>query len=310
MDWGDLVARARGLSTHLLGGARLRALGPDAVFAEEEARSGTAARLAVLLRRAGDRAMALTVLFDDEDRRAIRALVRGAIAGTPAVERTAGLVPTPALPARLLAELAAQPTAAAVAALLIAHGHPSGPALLPEAQRERPHLLAIEAKLDRLFAERATRGARRGDRALRAHVTLVIDMQNASTAVIGAGELPPQGVLLFLPGGRRVRRALFDRALAARDREEAAVVLSAPFGKTPLGAALRARAAPAALDDAAAATGLAAGHRAARREPLGTAPIIWYVLRERAEARDLRRLALGSAMHAPWVRLARDVLSP
>lgn len=109
-DWGDVAARARGLASQLLAPAQARALcdasdlaalmsalaaagWPLATRVERSAdpraiefavRRRAGARLRVLARWARERAALLSPLFDDEDRRSLRAIVRGAMAGIPA----------------------------------------------------------------------------------------------------------------------------------------------------------------------------------------------------------------------------------
>ena len=124
--WDDVNARARGLSTHLLGGgqlaelagapdlpalaARLRDAGltlpetaePTAAELELAVRRRAAGELTILGRWTARRPELLAVLFDEEDRRSVRALLRGAVERASAGLRIAGLVPTPALPERAL----------------------------------------------------------------------------------------------------------------------------------------------------------------------------------------------------------------
>ena len=183
--WEDLNARARGLGTHLLSGPQLNALAMAADIAalgealrrlgyplEEGAASPgalelalrrmAAGRLHILARWCGPRVGVLAVWFEDEDRRSLRAMLRGAVQHAPADTRLAGLVPTPALPERALRELANQPTPAAVAALLTAWRNPYGSALLAAASVAQPDLFTLEILVNRTFAQRATRAARGG----------------------------------------------------------------------------------------------------------------------------------------------------
>ena len=168
--WEDLTARTRGLATHLLAPGQLdglarapdfdalsdafRALGllvPEGGTVTPEqlelsVRRAAAAKLRTLTRWAGARKALLAVVFEDEDRRSLRAMLRGAVHGASAEQRLGGLIPTPALPERALGELARQPTPGAVAALLAAWGSPYGPALLPDAAAVHPDLLALEPR--------------------------------------------------------------------------------------------------------------------------------------------------------------------
>ena len=339
--WEDLAARACGLSTRLLGGARLRALAREGNLADlaralgapaqpargeavtapsldAVARARGAALLAILARRAGARARVLDIVFEDEDRRSIGALLRGAAAGTPRAARLAGVVATPALPPRTLELLAAQPNAAGVAARLAELGSPYGAALLPDAQRERPNLFALERRLDAVFAARVAARARRGDHPLRRLVRLRLDVANAWTALVlagggspaDAGERSALARESFVEGGRRLPRDRCAEAAGADGRAAAMDRLAPLFDRTPLGDALRAHAPLATLDDAALRWALAVVRRDARREPLGTARVLAFVLRLRAELRDLRRLAWGLALGVPRDRLERALVSP
>jgi vacuolar-type H+-ATPase subunit C/Vma6 len=317
MMWDDLAARARGLAAHLMPPAELAALGrarttrelaarlaaagwrPEGTSAQDLERAGrrlAAQELRVLARWAGPRDGALAVLFADEDRRSLRGILRGVAARAPAAERVAAALPTPALPAAALLELARQPSVAAVAALLRAWGHPFGEALAAEAARSRPDPLALELALDRLWARDARRGARRGGPAIRAHVGRVVDAENVFAAVVlaaGAAELDPAET--FLPGGARLGRDLFLAAIAA-GAAGAPEVLARALRGTRLGAAL---AAGGDLEGAALADQLDAQRRLARLRPTGAAPVIAFVLGRRAELRAVRgaawRLALGGS---------------
>ena len=131
--WEAPNARARGLGTHLLSDEAMSALAtaPDlaAMVALLEAagivipeegrltplaielgiRRAAADELQRLARWFGDRSAAPGLIFADEDRRSLRAMIRGAAAGASAEARLVGLIPTPNLPERVLAELARQP---------------------------------------------------------------------------------------------------------------------------------------------------------------------------------------------------------
>jgi vacuolar-type H+-ATPase subunit C/Vma6 len=331
--WEDLDARARGLATHLLGRAELQALAqaPDrAALAEalrhrgypvEEGEPTAAAlelalrrvagqRLGVLARWSGVRADALTVLFEDEDRRSLRALLRGAVQGAAAEARLAGLVPTPTLPERALRELAQRDKPAAIAALLTAWRNPYGSALLAVASAAQPDLFRLELLLNRTFAARALRAARHTG-PLAAYVRETIDLENAFSALVLAAEgkdVTPKDA--FLPGGERLSIAAFEIAAAAGDVAEATRRLAASFAGTALARAFDGRAGDTAqLEATVLRIRVRELMHAMRVTPLGPAPVLAYVLRLRAEMEDLRRIIWGVALAAPRAGLVRALVT-
>lgn len=306
--WSDVNARAKGLSTHLIGGTALRGLartadydslatalegtssgtgprverrGVSAESLEGAARRAAAARLATIARWCGDRTAKIAPVFDAEDHRSIRAALRGAAAGSPPEERRTGLIPTPSLPEKALEELSHQPTPAAVAALLLAWEHPLAPAIITEARREQPDLFLLEQALDAGFAARAAPLARRGGQALKDFVHILAVAQRAWTA------------------------------LSAEDPESALAPLRAALPRTALGKLL-AEGVPHVeeIDRAALATLLVAEQRHAREDPLGLGPVLYYIARLRSEMRDLTFIAWGIALGAPRRMISDGVLSP
>lgn len=328
----DLNARARGLGTHLLTrrdldllarasdlptlAEQLRILGfpldpTDTTPAglELAVRRRAAAALATLARWTGPRADAAAILFADEDRNNVRSMLRGASDRVPAELRLAGTVPTPELPERALRELARQPSARAVAALLVAWRHPYGAALLAVASAGPADLLRLELALNRRFAERALRAGRGGPMA--AFVRETIDLENALAALVLAersDDLVPKDA--FIPGGARIGIAEFERAVATGRADRAAVALEHALGGTPLAPALaRAAADPAAAEELALRERIAAQRRHARRDPLGPAPLLVFVLGLRAQTADVRRLIWGRALGAPAAALSADLVT-
>lgn len=324
--WDDVNARARGLAGHLLNEPAIQALGrcgdlsevaacmradgiavaegtADAAALDLAARRDAAVYLDLLARWSGPRSDLLALVMEDGDRRSIRALLRGADQGAAPDRRLAGLVPTPSLPAGALAELARQPGVAAVAALLAAWRHPLGAPLLPEAAGEHPRLTALERALNRAFFARALRLARRSGRRgpLAAEVRLAIDAENTLSAIALAGQdrsLAPGD--LFLPGGTRVTSASFEQAAARATAALAARDLAACFRGTAIATALREGAADAAgMDRRVLRARLAMLEAARRRDPLGPATVLGFMLRLRLQLLELRRAiwraALGQA---------------
>jgi vacuolar-type H+-ATPase subunit C/Vma6 len=324
--WDDLNARARGLATHLLGRSTLESLahGPDlpSVAAELErrgyqieesarnsgpglelaARRMAARRLRILMRWAGSRTESLAVLFEDEDRRSISAMVRGAVQRAAAELRLSGLIPTPALPERALEELSRQPTPGAVAALLSAWHHPLAPALLPGATRPEPDLLQLEVALNRTFAERALKAARRTGRRsiLTRYVQRVIDLENAYTALVLSEEKDARLAEHWVQGGRDVTATLAERAVATGTVAAASRTLAEAFAGTRLRDVFaEPDANPAGLELAVLHALIAELRGQARTDPASPAFLLGYALRLRAEVLDLRRVVWGLSLGAP-----------
>lgn len=334
-QWEDLATRARGLATHLLGRAELNGLAraPDLdalaeslgamgfLLAEGPAtpevldlavRRMAGARLQVLAAWGRERNALLAVVFEDEDRRSLRALLRGAVRGAPSDERLAGLIPTPGLPERALAELAGQPTPGAIATLLTVWGSAYGPVLLPDAAAARPDLLTLEYRLNSLFVSRALRGARAArSRGLVEFVRETVDIENACTALVFAGaepDTPPQRA--FVDGGRRLSLEAFRHAVAAQEVGDAARRLATAFGSDPLATVFsHAAADPAAIEATILRHRIAAQGASARRNPAGVASVLHYLLRLRAEVFDLRRVIWGVMLRAPRVTIATALVS-
>jgi vacuolar-type H+-ATPase subunit C/Vma6 len=323
--WGDLNARARGLATHLAsrqaleqlaGAADLPALSRDCVAtgvltAEPEQatplaldlalRREAAANLRRLTRWMGARTEPLRFALEDEERRSLRALLRGAAAGVSAETRLAGLIPSPGLPERLLAELARQPRCREVVALLVAWRHPYGPPLLASVASDSPDLFRLECELNRTFALRATRGARRGGAALRHQVEELIDLDNLRGGLLLAAsgeDLAPDDA--FLPGGRRVTLAAFRAAASSRNSDQAADHLTAGLDEPELVRLVRRYASdPSGLEAALLRYRSRKLREQSRLDPLGPAPLLWYLLQLRAQAAALGRVLWGMALGVP-----------
>jgi vacuolar-type H+-ATPase subunit C/Vma6 len=337
--WEDLNARAAGLRTHLLDRTQLHTLAesPDiATLADGLRGSGfpleptaaaepatlelavrrwAAAQLAILARWGGPRTAALAVVYEDEERRSLRALVRGAVAGAEPPHRIAGAIPTPSLPERALAELARQAAPGAIAALLVAWRHPYGAplrdALGGRAGAREPDLLRLELALNHCFAARAPRLAGRAG-ALADYVRETLDLENALAALVLAGredDLTPRDA--FLAGGRLVTIAAFEEAVATGGPARAAARLATALRGSPLAAPLSAAPSdPTGVEDAALRARILAWHQAARRNPLGPAPVLAYALQLRAQTVDLRRAIWGVALGAPAVMIAAELVTP
>jgi hypothetical protein len=254
VTWVDLAARARGMAGHA-------AVGDE---------------LAILVRWAAERAGALNVILDDEDRTSLRALVRGLVAGAPIDDRVAAAVPTPRLPAAVLRTLARAPTPGDLAAELARLEHWAAPAL---AASDRD-LFGMEQGLARAFAARA-RASAGADAALATHVAQVIDAENAAAALLLAArgrELDPAAH--FLDGGTRVTREVFVATCGGELTR-----LAAALAGTPLAAALDGH----GFADAALAWHIDTQARLRRLDPTGLAAVLLLLLSRRRDRRVAER---------------------
>ncbi len=198
--------------------------------------------------------------------------------GAPS-ERLAGVVPTPALPERALEELARQPSTTRIVALLAAWGHPFGHALLPEGRASRPDLLRLEQAMNRAYAARALKAARRAPRPdgarrdLLGFVRRTIDWKTrgrrCSSPRSRTARIPARSSLTAASSfrGRHLwpqrRRRTWYRRRRCSTALFAGTSLAGAFGPA------RQR----AWEDAALTAQLRDALVAARREPLGVAPL-------------------------------------
>lgn len=330
--WEDVNARARGLATHLLTRPDLDLLArqPDlpaladalgrlgvvvdrdgaAVVAEGiecGIRRWSAGTLQTLARWAGARSAALPCVFDEEDRRSLRALFRGVVAGVPSEQRLTALVPTPTLPEGALRALASASTLPAMCALLSVWGHPFAATLAGPAAAAPPDLPAVERALGRAAVASATRAAgRSGSGGLKALVAEGIDLENVTLALVlvGAGE-PVPAADHFLPGGDRLTLGAFTRAIAARDPHAAARILALPFSGTGYRKVIEEECAdPGRLEGALLRERIAWLTRRVRQSPLEPTTTLWVALRLRAQVIDLHRIVWTVALGAPRPPLA------
>lgn len=328
VTWGDLNARARGLAAHLADEATLDVLagaGEPARLSVELARRGLVdpdavgtptpegleralarrrgERLSLVARWAGDRVRHLGAVFLDEDRRSVRALVRGALAGAPPVQRLAGLCPTPSLPSPALERLARERGLEGVAEGLEASDHPYAPRVRRLAGEVPPDLFRFELALAREFAGLSEASWRAGRvRDFRADT---LDLENARTLLLGEafGDAPDPGSA-FLEGGRILDAAAFDRLLAEPSAEARRDALAGAFAGSFAGPVLADPGVPdVELPRRILGARIRAERRAGRLEPHTAAPLLEYLLRLRAEAVVLRRLVWGAALGAPAARL-------
>lgn len=334
MTWPALLARVAGLRSRLVrrDDLDLLARAPDLpalarAFTERGVLPETpadAAQLEAALRRRTARWLTLLArwhgglprrwrdvldpVFADEERRGIRALVRGAAAGLPAEDRLAGVLPTPALPERALRELAGQPTVSAVVALLVAWGHPFGAALREESLRPQPDLLRLDVALTQAWAAQGRDRLKRALPGVPMREELAqwlrdrLDVENALTALVLAGERATrEPVDYFAEGGEHLPREAFLAAAGAAAPGDAAVMLATgALAGTETGKVLERNATRLArLEDELLAASLRTWRQRARTQSLGLAPVLAAFLALRAEARDCRRLTWSISLGAP-----------
>lgn len=327
MRWDDVNARARGLAGHLLdrralervGGARSRtelvhtlsqigyplsaeAGGFDGARLDQWIGDVVAQRFAVLERWLGRRRRVLAVVYEDEERRTLRRLLRGAAQGASPAARLRTLTPTPSLPRRALARLAAVASPLDLARELTGLGHPAGRVLALRGPRvERLGLLGLETALSRLFATRVSRAARGGGRLVRRYTSLLIDLENAWSLLASSGwgpEIGPDDV--FLPGGDLLDPDRFRRIALRRDPGATEADLAVVFRGTPLASVIRTGAGRAGSLEGRARWALARWLGGiARLAPLGPAPILFVLERIRLEAEALRAILWSIDLGAP-----------
>lgn len=294
----DLPTLARELSAAGYPSAEAR---PDAPSLELAVRRGASARLRQLARWDPEGRLG-PLLFADEDRRSLRAVLRGAVAELSPEARLAGTLPTPRLPERALAELARQPSVAAIAALLAVWRSPYAEPLAA-ALEDKPDLLELEVALGRRIAADQLRAAGR-DPGWRDFVQESIDLDNLRTALILAGrgdEIEPAH--LFMPGGAVLTAERFANIARAPDAATGYRLAASAWAGTALAAPVdRGHIAPLALEPELEDLRRRAWRRRARGEPLGAAPVVYYLLRLRAEVRLLQRVVWGLALGAPPAR--------
>ena len=296
-DTGDLAGFARGLVRL---GAAIDPLGesPD-LFAIERAVERTASRYLGTLDRWQTRSPGVLDVFNaDRERRSLRAVLRGAVQGAPLEARLAGLLPTPSLRLPALVELARQGSAAAVVRQLMLFRHAQAPRLLALAEGARPNLMAIEVALLEGYANRATRAAAGGDEILRQFVHRRIDVINAQTAVLIAGEPREFSASdCFVEGGRWLARSDFVSASSTESQQAALAYLRTALARTPLAAVVSD--AGGQIDRKFLAFTLKQLTRESRLAPLSSAPLIRVLLAIEAQSYDLRALAWAAFLDIP-----------
>jgi vacuolar-type H+-ATPase subunit C/Vma6 len=331
--WEDVITRVRGLSSRLLGrpalvrlarSPDLRALVSgwagtpyaavpddavdDAARLERTTRRVAAQHLEVITDWCGPRVTLLAPLFEDEDRRNLRAVTRAVAAGTPVEQRTAGLLATPALPLALLDELARQARLRDVAALLSLSGNAYGRVMMPEASRAHPDLFLLQLAVDQEYFRRAKdMGDRAGDE-MRWYIRLQIDAENVMSAFATAARaVERQSHDLFVEGGS-ISRSDYER-LCTSEPAEARVHIQRIVAATPL-APLAALERKHDIESDLLAATITALKRTIRVAPLSLGVVLDYVLRLRAEVHDLARIVWGVSLDVPRRRIDAGLVTP
>jgi len=324
--WDDLTARVHGLAGHLLDERELEQLagaadpvalanllrqrgiavpetgtpaGPTEL--ELAVRRWAGAALGTIARWAGPRSAALPFVFAEEDRRSIRAMLRGARQRAPRDERLAGLIPTPDLPEKALEELATSATTARVVAHLLAWHHPFANDIEAVATPSEPDLLAVEAALSAAVARHALAAGRRTrDRRIRRFVTETIDLDNALTVVALTREstdVTPRD--FFVAGGDRLTITAFEEAIATHEIGAAGRRIAVALGDTPCAELWpRSLTTLVGLEEELLRCRLRGLTRATRLDPLGPLAVLRFALRLRLQVYDLRRAIWRVALAA------------
>lgn len=330
-DWSGLAARARGMRLHVLTPARIAGIGAnglaaltDALAAAGTIPAGTPASAAALdlaaTRSAADRIARLarwaaasrtpmTPLVSYLDLLTIRALLRGAAAGSASSTRLATAVPTLALPRRVVERAARLETPAAVATLLLTIGHPAGAPLAQVLSAQRrgadtttSHvpLLAAEHALAVAWAVGATRDARHADEPLRSWVRDTATMLTLCTAfAIADGDGVDDAVRTPIAGAWPMPADVLQLARAGRSALRDVLTPSMQAHRA-IHAALSA--APGEEEADAAEAHLAQYAAWARRAPLSSAPVVHAVLALQAE-----RAAVAASAWRTELRRAESI---
>ena len=304
------VLAAELLRQRLIADVAIADVGPQVLDAAVS--RAAAGDLRTLARWIRDLPAARAVLLEDEDRRNVRAMLRGARQGAPPRLRIAGLIATPDLDERRLDQLAEQSTVRGVVQRLQGWGSPYGAALSLEATERQSDLLLLETTLNRAFASRSLRAARKAGRALRDHITDLIDLENAWSALLlgsASSEVPEER--LFVDGGRHLSRDVFLEVVGVEALNAKASALNAGLGGSVFAgmfgqASIGAR----ALERHALMRMIDKQRRARRLDPVGPAALILFALRLRAKLMDLRRVIWARALGAPAAGVVAELVSP
>jgi vacuolar-type H+-ATPase subunit C/Vma6 len=331
---GDINTRARGLRTHLLPASDLERLAratsllalqrelsglgyvrsdapATAMSLEKAIRRYAASQMGILDRWCtDDRRAVLAVIFEDEDRRSIQAILRGAQQATATEARMAGLIPTTSLPERALLTLASQPTPTDVIRMLALWNHPFGAPLVAAVSGPHPSLFEIEVELQRAFARRVSARAHEGGSHLVEYVEQVIDSMNAWSALLHFVERDSSIVdLTFVEGGRWLTRDVFHKLMNLDTRPQVEKRLAWELRTSALAGAFRDGLEDLAqLESAMLRAQIDWQNRAVRVDPSGAAPIIGFAIELRAQVLNLRAIIWGVALRAPAALIQSEMV--
>ena len=242
----DLPALGKALRRTPYAGVIERAGGAEDVAAIEEGlrREFRASTMTLRAAASGRRRVLIDLLLLRWEAANLKAIVRGRVAGSPAEEILAGCAPIGWSDEPALAELARQPSLAAVVETVTLWRHPFARPLAAATglQRaagvpdDRIDLDAVERALDRSWFDEARRtlgptaaywcrstaaywcrSTDEDDRALAAYFGWLIDLRNLLEAVRTHQEGDRAAGAVFAEGGIDVDRTLFDRVLRAAD---------------------------------------------------------------------------------------------
>jgi len=337
IDYAPLAARARGLALHLCSREQLerwaalpdppalgQAMATDGRLAtplpagagagdiEQAERRTAASLLGRLARWAGPDNPVLEAFHAEQDRRSLRALVRGAAQGASPEARLAGLLSTPRLPEAVLADLAQARSPREIAMRLLVLGDAHAEAMAALTARPRVDLLDVELALTRVLAERWRLAAARGDAALREVLRTRIDLMNAQAALeLAASPSDFDSASLFIAGGQALDSQAYLAAAGAGSSGAAAAVLARALAGTPLaGLIADTPEALARLEVAALVHAITVLRRRSRVEPLGSAPAQHFLARLAAQSIDIRRLAWGLELGVPCAAMRERLVTP
>lgn len=325
--WADVNARATGLAGHLLDGPEWRRArttpdlftlcrelarlgypiesGAEPRAAERVIEQVRRQRQALLVRWLGSRSRHLRFVLEIDDRRAIRALLRGAAADLSPSERLAVVPPSVGVSERMAERAALAATPEECVEILADLGQDLAVRTMEELRSwterwpETSALLALEIALVRAAAARAVEGAKRGGGELERLVALTLDLQNAWSVLVLVPLATPEAESVFVEGGAKLSLDAFREALEAGEGAAARAVLarelpspaSEPFADPTLP--------PGRLKRRVLALTVRQQQLAARHDPLGPAPVLAFSLRLQLESRDLRGLLWARALGAP-----------